>query len=174
MKLISVLFAGALALGAATSANATIVLTTNSGWQGFSFGGVGKTFSDDFRFTTTGTSIFKITDAFLDGDQFAISGDNGLFYVNTSVPVKDSTSITNYDAAFASAKFSSLSFLLAPGTYKLIGKVLASPYGGGGAAVELTSAPEPEAWALMVVGFGVVGGAFRRRVKASKVTYTMA
>ncbi len=175
MKLTSALLAGALALGTASTANASIVLTPGSGWQTFSFGGAGSSFSDTISFTIAGTSLFKITDAYLDGDQFKISPNGGLFYIFTSVPVNDSTDLGgDFDAAFASPKFSSLSLLLGAGTYTLIGKVLVSPYGGGGGAVELTAAPEPAAWALMIAGFGAAGGALRRRIKASKVTYKLA
>lgn len=35
--------------------------------------------------------------------------------------------------------------------------------------VALPAAPEPAAWALMIVGFGLVGGAMRRSAKSRKV-----
>jgi PEP-CTERM motif len=175
MKLSSTFLASILALGTASTANATIVLTPGSGWHEFKFGDVGDAFADDFEFTLTSSSVFKITDAYFDGDQFALSGDGGATYADTSTPVNDGTYVgTDWDAAFASPKFSSFSILLGPGSYDVIGKVLASPYGSGGAAVELAGAPEPAAWALMILGFGVIGGALRRQIRSSEVKYAMA
>jgi hypothetical protein len=175
MKLASAFVAGALALGAASSANATIVLTPGSGWHEFTFGGVGDTFSDDFRFTLTSSAVFKITDGYFDGDQFALSGDGGATYAPTSTPVNDGTEVGNdWDAAFASPKFSKFSILLGPGTYNAIGRVLASPYGSGVAAVSLSGVPEPAAWALMILGFGMIGGALRREIRPFEVNYAKA
>lgn len=41
--------------------------------------------------------------------------------------------------------------------------------GLGGPAVPPTAVPEPAAWSLMIVGFGLMGGAFRRR--STKLSY---
>jgi hypothetical protein len=43
----------------------------------------------------------------------------------------------------------------------------------GQIAADLTSVPEPANWALMIAGFGLVGGAMRR-ARVSKVTYAAA
>jgi hypothetical protein len=175
MKIPLVCLASALAIGAAPTANATIVLTPGSGWHEFTFGEVGTAFSDDFEFTLSSSAVFKVTDGYFDGDQFALSSDNGATWAPTSTPVIDGTNVgNNFDAAFASPKFSSGSVLLAPGTYNIIGKVLASPNGSGIGAVALTGAPEPAAWALMIVGFGMIGGALRRQIRSSDVRYAMA
>jgi hypothetical protein len=172
IKLSSALLAGALALGTASNAHATIILTPGPDWHPFSFGGVGNTFSDDFQFTLTSPATFKITDAYHDGDRFALSGDGGATYAPTSTPAHDGTNVgKNFDAAFASSKFSSFSIRLGPGTYDVMGKVLVSPSGFGVGAVALTDAPEPAAWALMILGFGLIGRRLRRRVKPSDVNH---
>ena len=31
--------------------------------------------------------------------------------------------------------------------------------------------PEPSSWAMMIAGFGLVGAAFRRRVRSTKVSF---
>lgn len=159
----------ALGLTAIPATAAPIVL--GSGWQPFSFGAVGSSFSRTFEFTLTGTAQFNVTDAFLDGDQFQIfinSVNQGL----TSTPVNDGTNTSNYDTAFASPKFSHASYLLGPGTYSVSGITHLSPYGGGGAAAELVAAvPEPATWAMMLVGFGVIGGASRYRRRKAAVSF---
>ncbi|HEX8445326.1 MAG TPA: FxDxF family PEP-CTERM protein [Sphingomonas sp.] len=38
----------------------------------------------------------------------------------------------------------------------------------------VAAVPEPASWALMIGGFGLVGGAMRRRAKATRVTYAYA
>jgi hypothetical protein len=166
MKFSTAILAGALALSAVGAANATITLVPDTGWEDFSFVGVGQTFSDDFQFTITQTSTFKITDAYADGDQFAIS-INGGAYTPTSVPTNDGTNVgVDYDAAYASPKFSHAAVVLGSGTYDITGEVLQSPYGHGDAVVELITGgavPEPTTWALMLMGFGAIGSAMRRR-----------
>ncbi|WP_256731425.1 PEPxxWA-CTERM sorting domain-containing protein [Sphingomonas sp. dw_22] len=41
-----------------------------------------------------------------------------------------------------------------------------------GSAVTLQAVPEPAAWGMMILGFGLIGGVLRRRVRASEVRYT--
>jgi CHRD domain/PEP-CTERM motif len=41
---------------------------------------------------------------------------------------------------------------------------------GGELRGQLVGVPEPATWGLMIVGFGLVGGALRRRISAARVT----
>jgi len=145
----------------ASEASAATPLTIGGGWAPFGFGGVKSSF--DTSFTFTGPGLFKVTDAYLDGDQFDIA-INGIDKGPTSVPVNDGTQINgDFDAAFASGKFSHASFLLGPGSYEVTGTVLLSPYGGGGAAAELVAGgvPEPATWAMLLMGFFGLGSVLR-------------
>lgn len=148
----------ALGVAVASSAAYADTLTVGSGWSQFSFAGVGSSFSTSFTFDLTAPALFKVTDAFLDGDQFNIF-INGVDMGLTSTPVNDGTNInSNYDAAFASSLFSHASYLLGPGSYTVTGTVVLSPYGAGGAAAEL-SAPSavPLPGALWLFGSAMAG-----------------
>jgi PEP-CTERM motif len=156
----------AISLG--TSVARADVLTVGSGWDSFSFGGLGSSFSTDFEFTLTAPAVFRITDAFVDGDQFAIS-NHGTFVSDSSVPANNGFQINaDYDAAFASPLFSHFSVNLGPGTYDFTGIVIQNATGfpdGGGAAAELVASavPEPSTWAMMILGFAAVGFLVHRR-----------
>ncbi len=152
-----------------------VVLNVGAGWQDFGFSGVGSSFDTDFTFTLLDHASFRVTDAFLDGDRFAINGAPPLL---TSNPANDGTQVTSdFDAAFASQKYSHASFELAPGSYTITGTVLSSPCGSGTAAAELVATtapamaaavPEPSTWAMMILGFCGLGFmAYRRKQNGS-------
>jgi hypothetical protein len=73
--------------------------------------------------------------------------------------------ILNQTIAFSGAAFDSFTFAYT--------NALGSPFTGGGAAnvglieivdnVVIAAVPEPASWAMMIAGFGLVGGALRRR-----------
>lgn len=166
-----VLAAGLLAIGLSSAqgsfANATPI-SVGSGWNQFGFGDVGSSWDDDFTFTLTSSAVLKVTDAFLSGDRFLVTDT---FDVLPGLPLTLPIGITskptigydvgnNFDAAYASPFFSHASFLLGPGTYDISGFVLKSPYGGGGAAVELVSAvPLPASAPMFGAGLVVIGAA---------------
>jgi hypothetical protein len=162
--LLGATLAGLVVLGGSAKAD---VLTVGGGWDPFGFGGVGSSFSTDFQFTVSQTVDFKVTDGYLDGDQFAIS-INGGPSTNTSVPTNDGTQLgSNFDAAFASPLFSHGSYILGPGTYDVTGTVVLSPYGSGGAAAQLSAVPEASTWVMMLAGFAGLGFIGYRRNKAA-------
>jgi len=150
-----------LGLGAA---HASTAITPANGWVQFGFGGVGSSFSDDFTFN--GPVTLKVTDAFLSGDQFAVY-DNGVLLGDTSTPTIGDDVGGNYDAAYADSNFSHGSWVLGAGAHDISGLVLQSPYGGGGAALQIAAGvPEAATWAMMLLGFGLGGAALRTRRRA--------
>ena len=155
---VAVLAAGAaLGLALVSGAQASTALVAGSGWQSFLFGGVGSSWSTDYTFTVgAGGATLKVTDAFLAGDRFSV-GDApaGTNLGNTSVPTGYGQQIgANYDAAYASPLWSHGVWYFGAGSYDITGTAIVSPFGGGGAAVELSSGvPEPSTWALMGLGF---------------------
>lgn len=165
MKITSALFAAALSLVAATQAQAT-TLTVGSDWTFFSFGAEGSAWSDTFEFTLTESAVFKVTDAYLSGDQFAVYNFGSLLGL-TSAPTTTGDSIGgDYDAAFADPRWSSASFVLGAGSYQITGLATLSPFGTGGAAVQLAPVPEPETYAMLGAGVAALMLARRRKQKA--------
>ncbi|MER2520080.1 MAG: hypothetical protein ABTQ34_05255 [Bdellovibrionales bacterium] len=144
---------------------ASIAIGVDNLWHDFTFGGQGSSWSDNFTFTLSAPAYLKVTDAFNSGDQFSVY-NFAAFLGNTSVPTNGSDLGANYDAAFASALFSHASFLLGPGTYDISGFATLSPFGGGRAAVQLSSVPLPAALPLLAMGLAGLGGAgFMRKKK---------
>ena len=77
-----------------------IPLVVDSGWQPFSFGGVGSSWNNTFQFTLVGSGTLKVTDAFQSGDQFNVF-NFGSSIGATSVPGSVGDQIfANYDGAF--------------------------------------------------------------------------
>lgn len=166
MHIKSALITAVFGLFAATAAQATTI-SVGSGWQYFSFGGEGSSWSDTFEFTLTESARLNVTDAYLSGDQFAVYL-NGNLLGNTSAPGSTGDQIGgDYDAAFADSRWSSASFILGAGTYQVSGTTLLSPFGSGGAALQLAPVPEPETYAMMGLGLAAVALARRRSKKAA-------
>lgn len=165
-KLIVAALASLSSLGFAGSAAAD-TLAVGDGWKEFSFGGVGSAWSKTFDFTLVGATLLKVTDAFQSGDRFDVT-NFGASLGLTSLPGSVGDQINaNYDAAFADSRWSSVSFLLAPGSYSISGTTVLSPFGGGGAAVRLAVAavPEPSTYAMLLAGLGMLGLIVRRRAQ---------
>lgn len=180
MKMLSgVAVAAILAVTAVPQKAEAIPLVLDGGWQEFTFGGVGSTWSDSFTFTALSTVYLAVTDAFLSGDRFQFFA-NAVSIGLTSAPTTQGDQIgSNYDAAFADARWSSGQAALGPGSYTITGLTVASPFGAGGAAIQLSSQaldgpifdptppiPLPAAGWLMIAGLGGLA-ALRRRRKAA-------
>ncbi len=180
MNLLGLAVAGALVAG--TSAHAT-TLTLDSGWQEFNFNQTGSVWSEDFTFTLLDTAYFAVTDAYCAGDQFEFSV-NGTVEGVTSTPFYDGsctgpTATFDPDFAFASPLWSSGEIELGAGVYTLSGLATLSPFGGGGAFVQLSSTslggpviepptpavPLPASGILLIAGLGGMA-ALRRRKKS--------
>lgn len=163
MKSTLAIIATSIAALASAPAFAETALTVDGGWQYFSFGNVGSSFSNQpFTFTLTESAVLRVTDAYLSGDQFEVFG-NGTSLGLTSTPTLGFDLGGDYDAAFASDNFSHGQWTLAAGTYSITGLTVLSPYSSGGAAISLSAVPEPGSIALMLAGVAVLGARLKRR-----------
>ena len=120
-----------------------------------------------FTFTLPTSGRLFITDAFTNGDTFdlTINGvDEGVIMEADTDYAYIDAYVYGWDAAYASPYFSHAVYDLAPGSYTVTGVVPYSPSAAGVGTGALELVPEPAGWALMLVGFGVVGGLVRRRV----------
>lgn len=165
MQIKSAIVAAVLGLFSAVSAQAT-TLNVGDDWTYFSFGGEGSSWSDTFEFTLTDTAVLKVTDAYLSGDQFAVYNFGSLLGL-TSVPGSTGDQIgSDYSAAFADSRWSSGAYVLGAGTYQISGTTVLSPFGSGGAGIQLAPVPEPETYALMGMGLTALMVLRRRNKKA--------
>lgn len=165
---------GAAAFAALTgTAVKADVLTPGSGWDTFFYGLQAPDPSDyfqdpsgnpeDFTFTISQPTLFRVTDGFDDGDQFNIT-INGVDKGPTSTPTFDGTDVgTHWGSALNNPLFSHAVYLLKAGTYTVTGIAIQSPFGAGEGAVALGAVPEPATWAMMITGFMGLGLAARRR-----------
>ena len=155
----------------AGGAQASTSLTIGSGWQTFTFGGVGSSWSDDYTFTVgVGGAALKVTDGYLGGRPVQrrrrTRGHRPRQHLgNTSVPLGYGQQIgSDWDGAYASPLWSSGRWVFGPGSYDITGTAVLSPFGGGAGAVQLTGVPEPSTWAMMGLGFaGLAFAGFRAR-----------
>ena len=177
IKLAAAAIALATAASMSTSASA-LSLGLDTGWQPFSFGDVGSSWSDDFTFTIAGPAYFAVTDAYCAGDLFAFAV-NGTNIGNTSVPFYDgtcndgTTRTTDPAFAYSSSLWSHGEIMLGAGTYTITGTTVLSPFGGGGAFAQLSSrslggpgigaVPVPAAGVLLLTAFGGFAALRRRK-----------
>jgi hypothetical protein len=156
----------ALLLLAPVASNAAPI-AIGSGWESFTFGAPGSSFSRTFEFSVGAGEAARVsvTDAFLAGDRFAI-------FSNILAPLGFTSAATgfgvtigaDYDAAFADARWSSGSWILGAGSYSVRGITLLSPFGAGGGAlrVDRVAVSEPSALVLLALA-GFAGFVFLRR-----------
>ncbi|WP_309643094.1 FxDxF family PEP-CTERM protein [Phenylobacterium sp.] len=163
-KLIGALLASAIAAVAAPASAAVIVV--GSGWQDDEIGGIGTPSTGSaWTFTVAGPSIFRVTDAYIPGDTFSLYSGATLLatttFTTTAEPIDSFAGVTWGDLSY-----SRLSYAVGPGSYSftITGDGAAGVPAGFGVRLDASSAvPEPATWAMMIAGFGLVGGALRQR-----------
>ena len=187
-----------IAAGSANAQYVLQPLTYGGGWQEFGWSnGAGSIWTDgsfgppvEYTFTVGPfAEKLQVADGYNAGDEFAFfltdlsTSTGGIYYTSISQYNPDVYNPLyyigdNYSAAFYPIEapyFSHLQLTLGPGSYELIGIVtqttqtehgIFSCCGTGG--IQLTYVPEPAGWALMLLGFGVVGAALRHREKSAE------
>jgi hypothetical protein len=171
MKSVRTLAAVALT---ALSINAQAVsMPTDGSWVEFDFDAAGSSIYDlssletAFTFSLAQNSVLRVVDLGFSGDQFRIFA-NGNQLGLTSVPVADfSNQVFDASDAFANNNYSRGSWNLAAGTYSITGLTELSPVGGGYAAMSVTAVPEPDSWAMMGLGLGLMSVVARRRINST-------
>jgi len=140
------------------------VLTLDSGWTPDQLSAVpGPTDGSPWTFTITESAHFSLTDAFITGDTFTVSGDiNGVssFFAGPA----DVRGAGFYGSAWLSGAYSKFTTYIGAGTYSF--NITGDGVGGipAGLALRLdSSVPEPASWAMLIAGFGLVGASMRRR-----------
>jgi opacity protein-like surface antigen len=168
MKLLTCAIVAAACLAGSAQA---ATLTPGAGWSSIFFSQLGGPIEDfntgdtSWDFTLTSAAYLDVTDAFTIGDAFEIY--NGATLLGSTGPFNVSGPETSDpDVAFGGPDYSWGRFLLAPGTYSINGILTAACCEAGSGYIRLAEAggvPEPDSWALMIAGFGLVGAAMRRR-----------
>lgn len=186
MKALLVAAASAAMIAGAPASAATYIVSANS--TGTSLGTIiaGKT----YKFTTTGT-VDLVGDQ-IPGGSFNVNADGipvgpvtapsyGYFNPNGS-DIADGV----YGPGGPGVNFGSLIGTFG-GNYFKIGTSLTQSFATGGAlfarindinennsgsfTVNVTAVPEPATWAMMISGFGMVGGLMRTRARKTRLTY---
>ncbi|QMW23601.1 FxDxF family PEP-CTERM protein [Sandaracinobacteroides saxicola] len=156
------LLMAALLAGVASAASAT-VLIPGTGWQSDQVDAANTdSINSPWTFTLTNPGVFRLTDAFIVGDIYTVSGSFNVastFFAGPAIPLSNPTA----DAAWLSADFSHILVPLPAGVYSIT--IQGNGAGGlpAGFFVQLTQVPEPATWAMMIAGFGLVGLGLRRR-----------
>jgi hypothetical protein len=147
-------------------------IDVGGGWYGFCFAGVGSpatagcengfpTSGNSFTFSAPGNILLQVTDAFQKGDSFDVYVDSIFRFSTSAVAIDAGGAVTDPDAAFADLTYSSGQLVLAAGSYTVDIFTKASPFGGGGAFLQVsrttlppdpTGVPEPSTYALMAAG----------------------
>jgi len=157
--------AAAAALIWSIPASATNIVV-DSGWQSDVLTTAGlPTSKSVWTFTVVTSAVLSITDYFIPGDTYTISGDLSgvtLFFAGASTDIQ-ATGL--YGDAWDDDTYSKIALSVAPGTYSF--SITGDGAGGGtpaglGLRLDTSALPEPASWSLLVIAFGMVGLTMRR------------
>jgi hypothetical protein len=173
---------GVAALSLATTANAAVVVvgggttvdvtgpTTSDGGINFSLGysdsGSTSPFTETLQWNNTLSGIYGVT---LTTIAAVVNGENDVDITNaflTGGSIMGSLGLTpDVGSTDLNESYSLMSTLLDAGTYTLTIEGTRGTTGsfGGNVAFTAASVPEPATWGMMLLGFGAVGFAMRRR-----------
>ena len=161
------------AVAFAPAADAATFITENPGPDGlrtFVFGnndvGTAATFDDVITFTTPSAGFLSLALS-----EVAVNAINNVEFTNVTL---NGTAVNLFSAPGGEPDFGSLLNLFNPGTTNTL-RVAGTNGGngvyGGTIAFSPGAVPEPAAWAMMIAGFGMVGGALRRRKVTTNVKF---
>ena len=160
MKKIMLAVVMMMGLGSAAMA---VPLQVDSGWQSFSWDGLGFTTPS---FLLSGPATIDLTDRYIIGDQFSLY-DGATLLGTTSDTYWDGlpSGCSTGDACWANPFVSKGSFLLGVGSHSLRIKVVdtAPRYPSGSGFIRATSTSVPEPGSLALLGAGLLGLAMLRR-----------
>jgi hypothetical protein len=159
------LAAAAAAILFAGQANST-VLPLDAGWQDDVITAANvPTSNSPWTFTISKAAILSVTDAFIPGDVYTLSGDlsgSTTFYAGSASDVQ---ATGFYGDFWTDDTYSKIALWVAPGSYSF--SITGDGAGGtpAGLAVRLDAAavPEPASWLMMAGALGGVGIAMRWR-----------
>ena len=165
----------AAALLVSSSYASATALLVDTGWQDdlLSTAG-GPTDLSAWTFSILAPATLSVTDCCATGDTFTLTGDIvGLTTLYAGAA--DIRSTGSYGTSWLSPTLGHFSTLLGAGTYTF--NLIGDGAGGIPASVglrldsNLTAAvPEPATWAMMLLGFGFVGGALRSAKRRQRLT----
>jgi hypothetical protein len=171
------------ALGARAASAGDVALDIDAQWHAFDVdnfsavsGGLEWIDLNDgsaLGFSFNGPVTLTVVDGGFAGDAFQIF-DHGVLLGQTSVASNNypDSVVLDFDAALADPHYSRGVFQLGAGSHSITGLLAVSALDDSGAALDATvgavriaAVPEPETWAMLLSGIGLIGVALRRRTR---------
>lgn len=157
--------------GISSSALADTPITAGSGWQVDGIYTAGKTVLSGWTFSLAAGDVgtFRVVDSFLVGDTWRLYKGTTLLATSTT-GTRTTTGFTgDYEDSWLDASYSALAY-----TFSGAGNYSFDVFGDGGGglpaavgvSLSVAAVPEPETYALMLAGLGVLGFVARRRKAA--------